>query len=206
MAKVRGASLRGTTDFIRVTFGADALACVLRELSPETRRVMGDDGLAPLPFGWYDCGALTELNARMDALLGQGDLALARAAGKALAFDDVNRFFKWLLRLTGPKLLFTRAAGVWRNYHDAGRYVVESIGERQAVLRIEDWDSAHPVMCRRIEGWIERALELTLGEHVAPRIHETQHLAREAGLGPHAFCRYVAEWGVLDAPGRPRTD
>lgn len=194
MAHVRGASIRGTTDFIQRRFGDAELRRVLQSLAPDTRRLLGEDGRAPLPSGWYDCAALIELSEQMDRLLGRGDLALARAAGKAIAFDDVNRFFKWLLRLTGPKTLFTRAAGVWRNYHDAGSYVAEEIGDGCAAIRLDDWDSAHPVMCKRIEGWIERALELTLGEGLRPTIRETQHLAHDARLGPQAFCRFVAEW------------
>ncbi len=195
MGQVRGASILGTTDFIRTRFGVDALARVLTALSPAAQRVLGADGRATLPSGWYDCAVLTELSERMDALLGRGDLALARAAGKAIAFEDVNRFFKWLLRYTGPKLIFNRAGGVWRNYHDAGTFVAESIGDDFATLRIDDWDSAHPVMCRRIEGWIERTMELTLGTGVSPAIRETHHLAYDASIGPQRFCRYTASWG-----------
>lgn len=194
MARVRGASICGTIDFIRANYGDAAVARVLAELRPETRRTIDDGGPALLPSGWYDCAALTELTGHMDRILGCGDLALARAAGRYIAFEDVNRFFKWLLRLAGPKTLFTRAASVYSNYHDAGRYVVEDVGPDRAVIRLEAWDSAHPVMCKRIEGWIERALELTLGQGVVPTIHETQHLAYDPQVGPDAFCRFVAQW------------
>ncbi len=194
MAQVRGTSLRGTTDFMRRNFGEADVRRVLDALTPATRRLVGDDGRAPLPSGWYDCAALIELSEHMDRLLGRGDLTLARAAGKALAFEDVNRFFKWLLRLSGPKMLFNRVAGVWRNYHSAGFCVPEEVGDERAVIRVDDWDSAHPVMCKRIEGFMERTLELTLGSGLSPTIRETQHLASDARVGPHAFCRFVAEW------------
>jgi hypothetical protein len=98
-----------------------------------------------------------------------GDLTLARAAGRHGAFQDVNRFFKWMLRLTGPAALFTRAASVWNNYHSAGRYVFEGAQGNRAAIRIDDWEGADPVMCKRIEGWIERALEMTLGAAARPQ-------------------------------------
>lgn len=196
MGLVRGASIRGTIDFVREHYGEAALARVLGALSAETRRIIDDGGPALLSSGWYECVALTELTEQTDRLLGQGDLALAREVGKQIAFEDVNRFFKWLLRLGGPKTLFVRAESVWKNYHNVGRYVAEEIGVDRAVIRLDDWDSAHPVMCKRIEGWIERALELTLGQGVVPTIHETQHLAYDSRVPARAFCRYVAEWGA----------
>lgn len=195
MGLVRGASICGTVDFILERYGHAELTRVLAALPPETRRAIGDGGAALLPSGWYECAALTELTEQMDLLLGRGDLVLARAVGKQIAFDDVNRFFKWLLRLGGPRVLFARAESVWKNYHNVGRYVAEQVDAEHAVIRIDDWDSAHPVMCKRVEGWIERALELTLGEAVVPTIRETQHLACDPGVPARAFCRFVAEWG-----------
>jgi hypothetical protein len=50
-------------------------------------------------------------------------------------------------------------------------------------------------MCRRIEGWIERAMELTLGTGVSPAIRETHHLTQDASVAPQPFCRYTATWG-----------
>jgi hypothetical protein len=137
---------------------------------------------------------VSDLTSAMDRTCGNGDLALARAAGKHVAFEDMNRFFKWLLRLTSPATLFTRAASVWNNYHSAGRYVVDRIEDHSARIRIEDWDSADPVICKRVEGWIERALELTLGKGATPSIHEQAHLVRDPAVSPHPYCLYVAEW------------
>jgi len=51
------------------------------------------------------------------------------------------------------------------------------------------------VMCKRIEGWMERALDLTLGSAVHPVIREEAHLAAESSGRCRTFCRYVAEWG-----------
>jgi hypothetical protein len=192
---MRGASLLGTLDYTRRTFGEDGLARVLARVSPETRQVIGDPrSPAILTQGWYHCQVVSDLTRAVDDACGQGDLALARAAGKHVAFEDMNRFFKWLLRLSSPATLFTRAASVWNNYHSAGRYVVESLEDRRARLRIDDWDSADPVICKRVEGWIERALELTLGTGAHPHIQEEVHRAQAPAVTPHRFCRYLAEW------------
>jgi hypothetical protein len=192
---MRGASLLGTLDYTRRTFGEDGLRRAMARVTPETRQAIGDPASPTiLTQGWYDCRLVSDLTRAVDQACGQGDLALARAAGKHVAFEDVNRFFKWLLRLTGPTMLFTRAASVWNNYHSAGLYVVDTLEERRARIRIENWDSADPVICKRVEGWIERALELTLGSGGQPVIHEQAHLATDPAVSPHAFCLYVAEW------------
>ncbi len=194
MGQVRGATLRSTLDYARNRFGAAAPARLLAELPPGMRELLGAEGERLLVGGWYDSTALVELTAVLERLYGATAPGLARAVGKAIAFEDMNRFFKWLLRLAGPATLFTRAASVFNNYHSVGRYVVEHVGPGRAVIRLEDWDSAHPIMCQRIEGWIERALELTLGVAARPRIHESHHVAQDPTVGAFQFCRFVAEW------------
>ena len=195
MAKMRGSSVLGTLDYTRRNFGEEGLRQVLAALTPEARQAIGDPASPSILIqGWYDAQLVSELSRVLDGTCGRGDLALARAAGKHVAFEDVNRFFKWLLRLTSPGTLFTRAASVWNNYHSGGRYVVDGIEDRRARIRIEDWDSADPVICKRIEGWIERALELTLGSSTHPAIREESHLARDPAVSPHAYCLYLAEW------------
>jgi hypothetical protein len=186
--------LRSTLDYARARFGAGAPARLLAELPAHTRELLGDEGERLLVGGWYDYMAVVELTAALERLYGAEAPGLPRAVGRAIAFEDLNRFFKWLLRLAGPTTLFTRAASVFNNYHSVGRYVVEHVGPGRAVIRLEDWDSAHPLMCLRIEGWIERALELTLGQAARPTIRETHHAAHETELGAFQFCRFVAEW------------
>jgi hypothetical protein len=193
MAKVRGATLLGTLAYVRESFGEEALRKVASGVSPALREVMSEGSL--VLHGWYECALLSELTREIDRVCGKGDLALAREAGRHGAFQDVNRFFKWMLRLTGPGMIFSRAASVWNNYHSAGRYVFEGAQGNRAAIRIEDWDGADPVMCKRIEGWIERALEITLGTGARPHIHEEVHLHTDGAVSPQRFCRYVAEWG-----------
>jgi hypothetical protein len=195
MANMRGASLLGTLDYARRHFGEDGLQRALAAAAPETRQVIGDPARpAILTQGWYDYRLVSDLTRAVDRTCGTGDLSLARAAGKHVAFEDVNRFFKWLLRLTSPATLFSRAASAWNNYHSAGRYVVHALEDRRAVIRVEDWDSAEPVICKRVEGWIERALELTVGKDAHPLVREEAHLVRDASVSPHQYCLYVAEW------------
>ena len=195
MANMRGASLLGTLDYARRTFGEDSLKRVMAALPEETRRAIGDPANpSVLTQGWYDARLISDLTRVVDQVCGQGDLALARAAGKHVAFEDVNRFFKWLLRLTSPATLFNRAASVWNNYHSGGHYVAQTIESGRARIRIEAWDSADPVICKRIEGWIERALELTLCANARPVIREETHLARDPAVSPHPYCLFLAEW------------
>src|SRR5512143_1614742 len=118
MTRVRGTSFLGTLDFVRATFGEDALQRVLAALPPPAREVLGANGRALLPGVWYDAATLSELTRTTDRLLGTGNLALARAAGKHVAFADVNRFFKWLFRIAGPGMLFAHSEAVWKNYYD----------------------------------------------------------------------------------------
>jgi hypothetical protein len=195
MAKVRGTSILGTLDFARTHHGAAAAERIYAGLPPSMRAMLlNAEGQGIAAHGWYDTSLLVELTSRIDRDLGKGDLALAREIGNHVAFQDVNRFFKWLLRLGGPNVLFNRAGAVWNNYYDDGRYVLEDLADGRASLRIESSSSASEVVCKRIEGWIERALALTLGPDTHPVIHEQRHMVREPAVGPQSFCRFLAEW------------
>jgi len=194
MTRVRGTSFLGTLDFVRANFGEDALRRTLDALPPSTLSVIGADAKGVLPGTWYDATDLSELTRTLDRLLGRGDLALARAVGRHVAFSDVSRFFKWLFRLAGPSLLFARAESVWKNYYDQGTYVFEGAEAGRASIRIEGWDAADGVLCKRLEGWIERAFELTLGEKMRPIIQETHHQTTDTSLAPAAYCRFEARW------------
>lgn len=195
MSKVRGTSFIGTLGWTKGRFGTEGVAKVIARLSPDTRRLCGDgDGTSFLTTGWYDTAALSELSRELDRALGAGDLRLAREAARECAFQDVNRFFKWLFRLAGPSLLFTRAAAVWRNYYSDGTYVFEGVTGRRGAIRIENWDGADEVLCRRLEGWVERAVELTIRTKGKARVREVAHKVVDASLTPHRFCRFVAEW------------
>ena len=195
MGRIRGAAILGTVEYLQATFGDDGVRRVRDALGADTRTVLGRDGASRvITTGWYDCSVLIDLTRVADRVCGKGDLALARAAGRYVAFQDLNRFFLWLLKLSTPSTLFSRAASVWKNYHDCGSYIAESGTDGHAVIRVEDWSSADPVMCKRIEGWMERALELTLGKGQRAVIREEAHLRQDAAVGPHRFCRYVAEW------------
>jgi hypothetical protein len=194
MGKARGTSILGTLDYVSVSFGQGAVARVISELPEQIRREVGESGRSVLPGAWYPCSTLSQLTRTADRLLGAGDLALARAAGKHVAFADVNRFFRWLFKLVGPQTLFSRAGSVWNNYYDTGHYVLEGVEASRASLRIEGWEGGDEVLCKRLEGWVERAVEMTLGTATNPAICETHHQAFDARIANVPFCRFEARW------------
>jgi hypothetical protein len=192
MSKIRGTSIIGTLEYVKVKHGEAARQAVVAALRGPVRDVVA--GSTPLqPYGWYEAGVVVELTATIDRVCGAGNLALAREVGRYVAFQDVSRFFKWLSRMAGPKMLFSRAGSVWSSYYDDGRYVCEPVGDRRVTVRIEDWPAAHPVLCRRLEGWIERGFELTAGK-TPLSIREEGHRVVDAAVGSRPFCRFVAEW------------
>jgi hypothetical protein len=195
MSKLRGTSFLGTLRWARDKFGEEGVSRVLARLSPETRRLYGEGGDAAfLPDSWYDASALSEFSREVDRVFGSGDLRLAREVGREVAFQDVSRFLKWLLRLGGPSLTFGRAASVWKNYYSDGTYIFEGITGTHAAIRIENWGGADEVLCRRVEGWVEKAVELTIRTRGQARVREVAHVTLDPSVSPQRFCRFVADW------------
>jgi hypothetical protein len=191
MSSMRGTSVIGTLQYVRDVHGEAALSRVVEALPGPVRDVVAG---TVVPNAWYDVRAVAELTRTVDRVCGRGDLALARAVGRHVAFQDMSRFFKWMFRLTGPGLLFSRAGSVWNNYYQDGTYVFEGIANHHAALRIESWAGSDAAICKRIEGWIERAFELTLGAGTRPRIQEQAHEHLDPSVSPNRFCRFTADW------------
>ncbi|MCU0242472.1 MAG: hypothetical protein MUF51_08615 [Vicinamibacteria bacterium] len=194
MSNVRGTSFQGTLDYVRVIHGEEALRNVIGQMPEDLQKLLAERGHGFLPSSWYPVKSLSEMTRVIDRSLGKGDLALVRAIGKHVAFADVNRFFTWLFRFAGPKLIFPRAASVWSNYYDTGKYVVEEATDQRASIRIEDWEAADEILCKRLEGWIERAMELTIGANHRAVIRETHHRAADPQDPRRSYCRFEVRW------------
>jgi hypothetical protein len=194
MSKVREASLQATLDYVRETFGHEALRKVLDSLGDETRGALALRPGASVAPGWHPASLLAELLAQVDRTCGRGDLALVKSSGKYLASRDINRFFRWVYRLAGPSTILSRASSIWSNYNDDGACVVEQEARNRAVFRVEGWSAADPVLCKRIEGWAEGALELAV-PGARTLVQEQSHLILEPAVSPQRLCRFVATWG-----------
>lgn len=182
--KIKGTSLKSALSYIQQTFGDEKLSQVLAALPPPEQAALSKLVLAS---DWYPFQTYQLLLTAMDRVLGQGDEQICRACGRFDAEYDLNKVYKIFYRLGAPLFIIGNAPLVWRSYYDSGRVEVEKINATRVKLQIREADEYARVVCREMEGWMERTIELSGGRQV--KAEETQCRARGA-----AWCEYLVNW------------
>lgn len=186
IGKVKGTLLIARLKYLRAQ-GLDSADRVLRRLSEDDRRVVGD---ALLPSSWYPAGVLLRLETTIAALLARGDRhQLFRDMGRFTA--DVNLAHSGAhrpyLREGDPQFLLRHVPRMYGSQHDTGRREYVQTGERSAVVRTLEAEEVSVDDCLTTIGWLHRGVELSGGRAV----RVVEQICRTRG-GAH--CEYHCDW------------
>jgi hypothetical protein len=196
MAQVKGIAVASCLRFVRDRYGEEGLQRLKAALRPEHRAMV--DGHV-LPHAWAPFELILDLNVEADRLFGAGDLQLCLELGRAAANASLPTIFKLFYRLGSPSLLLDKAPKLWSAHYDSGRLVIVANAERNARLRIEEFDTPHRAQCLAVMGWALEAIEMS-----GARVREAEEtLCRTRG---DPCCEYAASWllrGEKDLPPRP---
>lgn len=180
---VKGTAIAARVAWVRERH-PDAWEPFLAALAPATR----DVAAAPvLKSAWYPLAAFLDLNLAADRLLGKGDLALVREIGRYAASANMPTVYRLFYRLGSPEYVLKKAAALWQAHYDAGRAELREGGPGRAELVVTGVQTPHPALCRSVEGFMERAIELTGAKDV--KVAESGCLAAGG-----AACVFVAAW------------
>src|SRR5580693_7292404 len=124
-----------TFAFMEDRFGPQAREAVMRRMSPEDRELLG--GIL-LPISWYPLAPFGRLLRAMDVELGRGDLSLVTERGEWTATRDMHTLRKAVLRLVTIPWVIDKAAGLWPQFHDTGRWELRRRAERRAVAELHE--------------------------------------------------------------------
>ncbi len=182
--KVKGTSFKSALSFVKQKFGEDKLALVLAGLETSDRALLSKTILVS---DWYPFRLYGNFLTALDKTLGKGDGKLSRECGRFDAEFDLNTVYKAFYKMTSPQFIIGNAPLVWKAYFNAGRVEIDKHGTQGINFRIRDTDEYAPMVCREMEGWLERTVELSGGRQVvAKEIH-----CRAQGA---AYCEYSIKW------------
>jgi predicted hydrocarbon binding protein len=182
--KIKGATLEMTVSFIKQAFGEDQFAQVTAVLEIADREVLSGKIHASK---WYPFRLYERILTAMDNVLGDGDGSLCYKCGRYDAEYDLNSLYKLFYKKGSPQFIISNAMFVWRTFFDSGRVEVENVGDKTACFRVLGADEYASVVCREIEGWLEKTTELSGGRNAT--VEETK--CRVKG---DEFCEYVIKW------------
>jgi hypothetical protein len=164
VSNVKGSALTSRLLWVSLNHGKAGMARLAAASSPTLRGIVESGATRA---SWYPFDAFIELNERVDALFGAGDIALVRELGRYSADANLTTIYRLFFKFGAVHWILTRAPRLWGMHYDAGRVVVRApSGGHEAELEVIDYDTPHRVHCLSVVGWIERSVELSGGKDV----------------------------------------
>jgi hypothetical protein len=160
---VKGSALRARLRYIDKHGGKGAMARVVENLAPDTRRIV-DANI--LPSNWYPFTAFIDLSETIDRTLGSGDTKLCYALGRFACDENLPTLYKIFFRISDVHHIIRRAASAWRVNYDQGSISVVKEADHFVVLRMEV-PRPHRAHCLSVLAWVVRAGELSGAKDVA---------------------------------------
>lgn len=135
---------------------------------------------------WVPYSLFIDLNIRLDAVLGDGDLALCRTMGAYGARVNLPTIYRLFYKVGSFGFILKRAARIWDIHYSSGKLFVEA-GSNYAKLRVEGFELPHRALWLSVQGWAEASAELS---GVTPK-ESTMIAAPEE---PGAACEMLIRW------------
>ena len=179
----KGVVLCSARDFVRKTHGDDTLDAVLDRVTTAQREEL----LAAVPIGWYPVELVTAFHRAVATEFGEDNRAQCVAMGRFSADWALNMFYKLFLRFKSPHWLVERSSKLWSTYHSTGSWTVLPHTDNSMAAQLRDFAIVEPAFCCRLQGWFERAAELTGAPGI--QIEHTQCRARG-----HECCEFRGTW------------
>lgn len=185
MPKVKGAALQATVAYLDKTLGKPAARDLLARLEMQDRRAV--EGTI-LHSNWYDLGVLLRL---MDAAEGAVEVPAGRSVawemGRFSADFGLKTLYRIFIKFADPGFVVRKSTQLYATYYDSGRIALAALDPYEAVVRLTGFEAPSQKLCDRLQGFMERSLELSGAENVL-----MSH--PKCAVGGSNYCEFVAKW------------
>jgi hypothetical protein len=185
MARVKGTALKSTIEFLKSHMGDEPFQSLLKKLTPEEAVVVTSPILMS---GWYEFSFLRKL---MKLAKGQVKLdsgrSLAWELGRFSAEAALSGIYKLFFKVTDVGFIVKKASYLFPTLYDSGVMEVVDLQPNGAVMRVKEFNEPSPEFCDRLQGWMERTVELTGRKRVT--IEHPKCTSRG-----DAYCEFHGRW------------
>ena len=184
MTNVKGTALVGTVRYITEHFGPEGIRTVLEELSAEDRALV-ESGV--LVSAWYPFSLLMQISRVAHKHFGAERPDIYRELGKASAEYALTTIYKIFFKVGSPQFIISRGSALFKTYYTTGELKAVQSEKGHAVIDFVGFEEPAPEFCERLEGWMQRTVELSGGKDL--RIAHLQCVNRG-----DAVCRFEGYW------------
>ncbi|MFW5686427.1 MAG: hypothetical protein ACOC0O_07235 [Spirochaetota bacterium] len=169
--EVRGSILQSLCDFLVDRYGEGNYRDWLSTLPPESRRHY-EGKIAPGTFYPLHEGLVEPLQILLDRYY-NGLPAGARALGFYNAEKALTGFLKFVVKRGSPGFIIRQANSILQKYYLPCESEVPVNEKGRAIVRVTRFDEPHLVVDYRIQGWMEKALEVSGCSNIRVRIRKS---------------------------------
>lgn len=185
MAKIKGTALKPTVAYVKERLGERGFEEILSTFPPEEAAILHRP---ILPSFWYELSLVIRLmksaQQRLPAAPGR---SFANEMGRHSEESGFYGIHKLFFKAANPGYIVKMATKVFPTYYDCGEMRLLVSEPKRAVVRLVGFDQPSEIVCDRVMGWMERALELSGA--VKMNFEHPSCAARG-----DAYCEYVATW------------
>ena len=185
MAKIKGVSIKSTVEFLKVRLGEAGLAKLIEGMTADEAATLKD---SILPSSWYEFSLLRKLMT-----LAEGKVALppgrslAWELGRFSAEEALRGIYKLFFKVADMGFIVKKAAYLFPTLYDSGELELVESRPNGAIMRIKNFDEPCQEFCDRMQGWMERTVELTGRKHAT-----IEH--PKCRVRGDAYCEYHGRW------------
>lgn len=185
MARVKGTALRASISFLESRADPDSYRDILGNLPSDARQIVD----APiLQSSWYPFDVLVALAqaAKGHVPVPEGS-TVSWEMGRHSSEQGLKGVYRVFLRILDPGYITRKSTQIFTAYYDSGKMELVSLENKRAEIRVDGFDQPSNVFCERLQGFMERTLELT----GARDIRMAHPKCRAHG---DSTCLYTGEW------------
>lgn len=162
MLKAKGPLFKGTLKYIKEKYGENKIQEIMTKVPEEVKKLLEGTILDSV---FYPASYLVSIN---EAIISPDDpeaKKIYKEIGRFSADSAYHGIYKLLFMVSSTKFMVGRAPNVWKTYYSQG--ILKMVGKEGNCAQIFIYNSEinHKSLCLRIEGFIERMIELTGGKN-----------------------------------------
>lgn len=185
MARVKGSAVRASVAYLQEKAGQQGFERILARMNEADRTELS---VAVLQSSWYEVGLLYRLMDACDPdFPPQGARTVAWDMGRFSADYGLKTLYRIFFRVADPHFIIRKASQVFSSYYEPGKMETVNVEPRSATLRLTGFNQPSTRFCERLQGWMERTLELCGAQTVV--MSHPKCMARG-----DSCCDYVGKW------------
>ncbi len=187
MSNVKGHALLACKYYLQKHFKENELLKLRTQLDESKYNLL----MNPEPELYYPLNDFVEINLAITKVFSNGNTGIIRDMGRQSATEAVKGAYSSFFKFGNPEHILKICSEVFTKYYDTGKMILKDSTKSSAALELVDFNIEEPslmdLICTRVEGWIERALEISVGKSM--KTNQELCVAR----GDNS-CLFVSAW------------